>query len=156
MVEGPTYYYEASEGYGIQVAVKNSEYQPIGDGKTDPDKLIEEFEPPMYEIIVFEDTIHNANAFFSPIVMSGDDKEILIQIDSPSRPKCSLSVYHNKDKPMTQIYHAGDDVRETYIDIDGDYLPDQRRTSLRGGVKKLEMINYSFEEIEQGGGGKGE
>ena len=57
---------------------------------------------------------------------------------------------------MTQIYHAGDDVRETYIDIDGDYLPDQRRTSLRGGVKKLEMINYSFEEIEQGGGGKGE
>jgi hypothetical protein len=142
MTSGTSYFHEAADGYGILAGVKRSIYDPS-------------FDVPMYEVILFDGSVDNANSYFSPLVITADEESAEVYIDSPKGRETVLSVYHTK-KPNEHSYlrisTSSDDREVTYADTDGDFLPDRRITRTRGEGQKVEAISYAFEEmdVEQG------
>ena len=136
--EGPSYYYEASDGYGILVAIKPFQYDRSA-------------HVPTYQVIFFQNTVESAHPFFSPIVIDADEQSVWIDVRSAERPGIGLTVYQSRtesEPSWTRIGKTFDDRFEFYTDTNGDFLPDRKYTEFRNGGRKIESILYSYEEIE--------
>jgi hypothetical protein len=140
MKTGTSYYHEAPNGYGIVAAMKPSHYDPS-------------FHVPTYEFILFNGSIANADSFHSPVVIQADENSALVYIDSTKRRDASMTVFHSKDPAKPSYVRIGkwnNDGNVTYVDIDGDFIPDRRVTNYRGKQnEKIEAIRYTFDEIKK-------
>ena len=97
---------------------------------------------------------------FHPIVIDVDNDLVVMHVSFPNQNKdhVVLSLSNSLETSLGRYLVCSKtlpDRKESYIDVDGDFLPDKRVTYFKSpypssGKRKYEVIRYSYEEgIEQ-------